>query len=280
LTQMFTSSLAKTQPEAVLRHRRFVTNAQAWSTPRDLIQREQARPTFWEMQELQATVEKMAGKAELTRADVCDLCDRLSCEGVEDLGRSLTRPDVFGSLIAPDERSVGGSRSNSKSRSVSKEAPATAPFSARTATGALGGGNDGSGGKRHPLESLVNPDATMATKDVVKYLVTLDWHRHDATTLGRRIEKLYNDARKADLAGNKKEQSLCQTAALRLEGAKDRHLDSKMAATGELLLGSARKPRADTFYQTLCRPLREMDEQTGRGCLRVSLQERSTSLGG
>merc|ERR1712146_23128 len=68
--------------------------------------------------------------------------------------------------------------------------------------------------------------------------------------------------------------NLCQTAALRLEGAKDRMLDSKVAAAAEIL-GSARKPRADVFHQTIMRPERKMDEQTGRRFLQVTLMDRS-----
>lgn len=246
LTRMFGSNAAPVAK--VVQHKLFATNAQAWSTPREYILREQPRPTAWEMPEMLQHIEKLAGKTELTRADVCDLCERLSQEGVEDMGRSLTKRDVFGSSFPMVDVADG---SGNKSR-------------------------------RHPLEALNDPEATMPTKDVGKYLLTLDWHRQEEATLGKRIHKLYDDAKHADLAGNKKEQTLCQMAALRLLGAKDRLRDCKTAAREESLQGSqsARKPRADFFQQSLFRPRRLMDELTGRNGLQITTEDRSTSLGG
>lgn len=134
--------------------------------------------------------------------------------------------------------------------------------------------------EKHPLGKLLDPESTMPIKDVAKYLVTLDWHRQDEPTLSRRIDKLYEDAKRADLAGDKKGQSQCQMLALRLEGAQTRSRDCQTGDKDVLLLGSARKPRSDFFKQSMLRPHRLMDELTGRNGLHTSRQDRSTSLGG
>lgn len=251
MTQMFASqapSASKT-----VQHKLFATNAQAWSTPREFLLQEQSRPTAWEMPKMLEDLESLAGKKDLTRADVWALCKRLSEEGIEDMGRSLTKCDVFGSCF-PAVAVDAGKRSGM---------PMTSS-------------------RKHPLEALNDPEATMPTKEVAKYLLSLDWHRHDESSLGRRIAKLYDDAKQADLAGNKKEQSLYQTSALRLGGVQDRLRDCQNAAKEEAMLGSqsARKPRADFFKQSLLRPHRLMDELTGRNGLHISAQDRSTSLGG
>jgi len=260
LTQMF-SSTSVAYP-AVLRHKRFTSNAQAWSSPREFIAREQPRPTAWEMGEMTKMVETIAGKDELTQSDVISLCKQLSQGGVHDMGRSLTRPDVFGALV-----------------------PASAMDGSRKASPTLNGNSGYSAtprvvdGKPHALQVLVDPEATMPTKEVAKYLMTLEWHRHDEATLGTRIEQLYVDAKRADLAGDKAQQSLLQTAALRLGGAQDRKKDFHSSAKQEVQL-SARKPRADVFQQSMIRPHRLMDELTGRNRLDVVKTDRSLLLGG
>jgi len=207
-------------------------------------------------------VETIAGKDELTQSDVISLCKQLSQGGVHDMGRSLTRPDVFGALV-----------------------PASAMDGSRKASPTLNGNSGYSAtprvvdGKPHALQVLVDPEATMPTKEVAKYLLTLEWHRHDEATLGTRIEQLYVDAKRADLAGNKEQQSLLQTAALRLGGAQDRKKDFHSSAKQEVQL-SARKPRADVFQQSMIRPHRLMDELTGRNRLDVVKTDRSLLLGG
>jgi hypothetical protein len=265
MAQMFTTTSSMRKPLDNMQHKQFVRNKQAWSTPRDnkclaagLILREQPRPTPWEVPEMLKTVEMVAGKQELTRADVTALCDRLSKEGLEDMGRSLTKPNVFSFLPdkIPGKQSMAGA-------AVRAQKVAQLPD-----------------GFQHPLEALSDPKATMPTSDVAKFLLTLDWQRQDEGTINKRIDKLYADAKHADIAGNKNDQSLCQMAALRLEGAKDRMLDSKLVATGELL-NSARRPRADVFYQTFLRPETKRDEETGRKFLQVSVKDRQAiSLGG
>jgi len=254
--QMFTSSADST---TVVRPRQHARNAQAWSTPREMVLREQPRQTAWEVSEMLLHIQKVAGKQELTRADVCSLCDTLSCEGMEDLGRSLTQPDVFSSLVPKKQRRT---TEDEEGLPPSGDAPPVAGIA------------------KHPLGKLLDPESTLPIKDIAKYLVTLDWHRQDGPTLSRRIDKLYEDAKRADLSGDKKGQSQCQMLALRLEGAQDRSRDCQMGEKDGLLLGSARKPRSDFFKQSMLRPHRLMDELTGRSTFRVSAQERHTGLGG
>jgi hypothetical protein len=254
LTQCFTSTL--TTAAKVVQHKQFATNKQAWSTPREFIAREKTRPTAWEKRELLEHVEKLAGKEELNRSDVQHLCNQLATEGVADMGRSLVKPDILDQLVVSGGQPIGIQKATTSSLAQQPVRP-------------------------NPLDPLKDPDATLPTKVVASYLVTMDWHRHNESKLSHRIAKLYDDAKRADLSGNKAEQSLCQTTALRLEGVKDRMKDHQsMIERDELLLGSARKPRADVFHQTFLRPQRLIDELTGRGGLQVSARDRCTSLGG
>mmetsp|Transcript_7883 Transcript_7883/g.12856 ORF Transcript_7883/g.12856 Transcript_7883/m.12856 type:complete len:508 (-) Transcript_7883:59-1582(-) len=263
-------------------HKTFHSNAQAWSTPRELMAREVPRQTAWEAVEMQEHVEMIAGKQDLTRADVIDLCGKLSQQGVEDYGRSLTRPDVFSALplsARNSTRPVTAETSEGKLPPTSargKEQP-------KATTKVAEGGKDiadakcADGKAAHPLQALQDPEASLPAKDVAKYLLTLDWHRHNSATLGKRITKLYETARHAELSGRSQEQTVLQTSALRLEGVRDRLADA--LAEKERTLGSARKSRVDFFKQSLLRPRRLEDELTGGMTLRVSAEDRSTTIG-
>lgn len=133
-------------------------------------------------------------------------------------------------------------------------------------------------GPNQPLEKLFqDPPSSIPVADVAKWLLSLEWPRSPDEELQRRIDKLYESARRAETSGDAETLAKCRNMALRLEGAitlkQDVGLSRKEGPKSTLKL------RNDFFPQMLLEPKKELDSATGRMGMKVSLQRRSTSIG-
>jgi len=234
-------------------------NREHWSDPRRKVDHELTRPTAWERMEMKPLIEKRSGKAQLTKVEVELLAEDLVSNGLEEVGRTLKAGNVFASAA----EDVGAPlQSSALSRSLK----------------ALNARHGEVQGDPHPLDKLLQDDAaTMPVGDVASWLLQLEWPRLDDDFLDRRIAKLYEDAQRAEFAGDMATLEKHRTAVMRLEGAKTRkhHVELNRKDTGKAL----QKARRDIFPQSLLKTQRQVDEATGRVVLKVSLNGRSTSFG-
>lgn len=217
---------------------------------------------------LRSYIQNLAGKDELNKAEVSTLAEKLATRDDGGFGRILGNPSVFRSLPTVDGRSHRGALERSSKRAVS----------------APGGDRSREKDDKHgvasnfPLAKLLdNPESTIPTKEVTEYLLSLEWPRPDNASLDKRIDKLYEDARRAEMSGDTKTVFACKNSALRLEGAKSKKVDVGIAVKEDSR--SSRKTRTDFFKQTFLRPVREVDDVTGRLMVKVSADNQTTRLG-
>lgn len=122
-----------------------------------------------------------------------------------------------------------------------------------------------------------SPEATVHIKDLAEYLLTLEWPRPADEVLDMKINKLHDDAKRAELARDNATLEACRNLSLRLEGAKTRKLDVGLVAREES--STPRKTRVDVFSQSLLRPHRLVDDLSGRRCVKVDADTRLTHFG-
>jgi len=219
-----------------------------WSSPAKIIEHELNIPTPWEKKEMEACIKKLAGKEELTKEDVTKLSSQLRKEGLEQVGRALSKADVFSPLPTP--RLI--STETKKQDGVSKLK------------------------KLHPLETLMlDPIATLPVKDVISYFLSLEWSRWSDSFLDERIAQHYHTAKIADLQGDAGLVITSRDAALRLEGVKTRKQHVGVAFVPEE--GIMRKSRSDVLTQSLIQPFRGYDE-FGKTVVQVAHGARSTKI--
>ncbi|CAE7441561.1 LRRC72 [Symbiodinium natans] len=237
----------------------FKANRDRWMDPRKKILHETLRPTPWECHEMRSFIESKA-KKELTKADVEALAKELGETGVEEVGRFLKSPAaVFEELAEQDEVEEG---MTALARSLKFHTESKGKVKAMP----------------HALDKLMqDASATMPVAEVITWLLKLDWPRFDDEHLERRIDKLFEDMRRAEFAGDKETVGKLQTHASRLEGAKT--LKHHVELNRKEILRSAPKARVDIFPQTFIRGKRQIDEATGRIVLKVGMDTRSTSMG-
>jgi len=269
LGQTFSEGIAKdTLPP---NSRIFHTNREHWSEPRLVgrdggtldprkkVEHERVRPTAWERHEMRSLIEKRADKAQLTRQDVEALAEDLATGGLEEVGRALKSSRIFDRSMWQDATSMNATslarslKTHSAKNGEALEDP-------------------------HPLESLLQDEsATIAVGELASYLLTLEWPRHDDDHLDMRIAKHYEDAQRAEFAGDMAAVAKHSQAAARLEGAKTlkQHVELNRKDTGQAL----QKARTDFFPQSFLRPQRQVDDATGRVVLKVLKDGRSTSMG-
>lgn len=262
--------------------RALQANMKRWSSAGNIVQHEMHNPTPWEKQWdnnnhqcMQAQVEQIAssllGKDELNKEDVAKLAQQLHEEGVEDFGRALRRPDVF----APVPQTPGESTTNfSKSRRRDE------------------GDSSKSVKKVNPLEALTNDaEATLPMKEVVAFLLCLEWSRLSHEALDRKIAEHNSKARLASLRatfgvnevkyGQEGDDEIflkCRDKVARLEGLKTRKSEVGLLAKPEG--GVLRRPRSDFFSQSFIKPKRGIDEATGRTMISVAQSGKHTRICG
>lgn len=237
----------------------FKNNRNHWSDPRKKVEHEMLRPTPWERNDMRAIIEKRASKPELTRSDVEQLAEDLATNGLEEVGRVLRSARVFHTSTWQDASATNMTslarslRIHSSRKGEALEEP-------------------------HPLQPLLHDSsATMPVKNVADFFLTLDWPRPHDDFLDSRIAKLYEDAQRAEFAGDLEASAKHRTAACKLEGAKTlkSHVELNRKDTGKALS----KARTDLFPQTLLKAQRQVDEATGRIVLKVTKEGRSSSMG-
>jgi hypothetical protein len=223
-----------------------------WSDPIKNIEHEMNTPTPWEKKEMEADIKQLAGKEELTKEDVVQLSSQLRDDGLEQVGRSLAKADVFAPLPTPRDSSTDW-KTRTKDSVVKPK-------------------------QLHPLETIMmDPAATMPVKDVIVYFLSLEWTRWSDSFLDDRIAQHYHSARIADLQGDADLVVTSRNAALRLEGVKTRKQRVGIAFVPEP--GIIRKSRSDVLTQSLLQPYRGFDE-SGKTVVQVSHAPRSTKMCG
>jgi hypothetical protein len=280
-TQVFSKGMSSDAWSADLipRCRNLRSNTEHWSSPSHIVKREMHTPAPWEKQwttsekghapckSLQAQVEELAGKEELNKQDVQNLTRQLCNEGIEDFGRALSRPNVFGPL----RDSLGESMRSRSKQLIEASSGKSEP---------------------HSLAPLMdNAEATMPTKEVVKFLLTLPWHRLSDQQLDERISKHNDQARLACLratfgvqevkygqAGDDQVFFKCRDKVARLEGLKTRKSEVNLLAKPEAPV--LRKSRSDFFSQSFIKPKRCIDEATGRTMVSVAQGSKHTRICG
>ncbi|CAE7308548.1 LRRC72 [Symbiodinium pilosum] len=238
----------------------FKANRDRWMDPRKKIVHETLRPTPWECHEMRGLIEERAGKKELTKEDVAALAKDLGQSGIEEVGRFLKSPAaVFEEVMEQDAVEAGMTalarslKFHTESKGKVKPVP-------------------------HPLDKLMqDASATLPVSEVITWLLRLDWPRFEDDLLDRRIEKLFEDIRRAEFAGDKETVGKLRTHASRLEGAKT--LKEHVELNRKEIVQAAPKARVDIFPQTFIRGKRQIDEATGRIVLKVGMDTRSTSMG-
>lgn len=232
-------------------------NRQLWADPSGRITRELAHPTPWEKSEMKPLIEKRAGKKELTRWEVLQLAEDLARDGVEEVGRVLGNPKIFN----PTDDEGSGTLGKGKSWTNVRAGALTQASSTK-----------------HPLEKIMlDNSASIPVSQVANWLLTLEWPRPDDNTLDMRIEKLYERAKRAEFAGDAATTASCRNAATRLEGAKTRKQEICLRPKDPPKSGD--KPRVDVFKQSFLRPVREVDESTGRSGVKAVPEARTRTLG-
>jgi len=238
---------------------KFKANQNHWSDPRKKVEHESLKPTPWERNDMRAIIEKRASKPELTRSDVEQLAEDLASNGIEEVGRVLGSAKIFHSSTWQDASATNMSslarslRIHSSRKGEALEEP-------------------------HPLQPLLQDSSgTMPVSDVTNFFLNLEWPRPQDDFLDSRIAKLYEDAQRAEFAGDLEASARHRTAACKLEGAKTlkSHVELNKKDTGKALS----KARTDLFPQSLMRPQRKVDEATGRIILQITKEGRSTSIG-
>lgn len=242
----------------------FLGKQHHWSDPHKKVEHEILKPTPWERNDMRAIIAERAAKIsedakELTRSQVEQLAEDLASNGIEEVGRILRSSKVFHSSTWQDPAATNMSslarslRLQSARRGESLEEP-------------------------HPLQPLLEDSSqTMPVVKVTDFLVNLEWPRFQDDFLDSRIAKLYEDAQRAEFAGDLEASARHRTAACKLEGAKTlkSHVELNKKDTGKALA----KARTDLFPQSLMRPQRKVDEATGRIILQITKEARSTSMG-
>jgi len=237
----------------------FINQRNHWSDPRKKVEHEMLRPTPWERNDMKAVIEKRAGKPELTRSDVEQLAKDLATNGIEEVGRILSSARVFDTSTWQD-----ASATNMTSLARSLRLHSTRKGEALE--------------EPHPLQPLLqDSSAAMPVSEVANFFLTLEWPRPHDDVLDSRIAKLYEDAQRAEFAGDLEASAKHRTAACKLEGAKTlkSHVELNRKDTGKALS----KCRTDLFPQSLLRAQRQVDEATGRIVLTVTREGRSSSMG-
>mmetsp|Transcript_36606 Transcript_36606/g.85842 ORF Transcript_36606/g.85842 Transcript_36606/m.85842 type:complete len:468 (+) Transcript_36606:115-1518(+) len=237
----------------------FKANRDRWMDPRKKVLHETLRPTPWECHEMRGFILARA-KKELTRADVEALAKELAETGIEEVGRFLKSPEaVFEELVEQDAVEAG---MTALARSLKFHTESKGKVK----------------GTPHPLDKLMqDASATMPPAEVITWLLKLDWPRFDDELLDRRIDKLFEDMRRAEFAGDTETVGKLRTHASRLEGTKT--LKDHVELNRKETVQAAPKTRADVFPQTFIRAKRQIDEATGRIVLKVGMDTRSTSMG-
>jgi len=144
--------------------------------------------------------------------------------------------------------------------------------------------------KPHPLESLIaNPEATVPTKEVAAFLVSLEWIRMSDDQLDSMIQQHNEHARLACLRatfgvkdvkygehGDEQTFFRCRDKVARLEGLKTRKSEVSLGPKPDG--GILRKSRSDVFSQSFIKATRGMDEATGRTMTHVARASSHTSM--
>lgn len=252
ISKSFTTHFALDAPHRGPLNKATLAIREKWSSPVKIIEHELNVPTPWEKRDMEVCIKQLAGKEELTKDDVTKLSSLLRDEGLEQVGRMLSKPDVFAPLPTP--------RQSSTDWMTKKQEGVARPK------------------KLHPLETLMlDPNATMPAKDVIAYLLSLEWARWSDGFLDDRIAQHYHNARMADLQGDKDLVITSRNAALRLEGVKTRKQGVGVKFVPEA--GVIKKSRSDVLTQSLLQPSRGCDE-FGKTIVQVAHGARSTKICG
>lgn len=143
-----------------------------------------------------------------------------------------------------------------------------------------------------PLEKMLeNANGSAATGDVANWLLTLEWPRPDHADNDLRVAKAYDEARRAEAAGDADTLAASRNTVLRLtrghsyvgppvggEGlgkAPGPGTVPEAAKSGSV----APKARGDVFKQTFLRPSRGIHGSTGRMAVSAAHEMRSTAMG-
>jgi len=256
----------------------FQENKEHWASSQHLVRAELNHPTPWERNDrhhfgdlgslgkgkgsaggekedgMRSYIKRVAGKEEMNKADVTRLTMLLSSSDEGGFGRVLGVKQVF--ELPP----ITGGTARTRRSQVTAGTAEVQPLAA--------------GG---PLAKLIDdPDSTISVTEVADWLLTLEWPRPDDDILDRRIDKLYEDAKRGELSGDQKVVSSCQNQALRLEGAKSKKAEVDLGVSENAR--AFHRSRADVFKQTFLRPVREVDDSTGRLMVKVSPATQTTRL--
>jgi len=251
-SKLFTTHLHMSTPFP--RCKAALANNDKWACPLNIIEHEQSKPSPYEKDDMRPCIKELAGKDELTKEDVVELARQLHEEGIEQVGRVLRNCDVF----APLPKSPGESNTEWMTpKKKDKQAIVN----------------------RHPLEPLVNdPEATMPIKDIIAYLVSLDWSRWDDKTLDERIAQHHKAALEAQSSGDEATLVQSRNAMMRLEGVKTRKQEVSLVAKPNA--GVLRKTRSDVFDQSFLHATKGVDETTGKTKIFVAKLGSTTKICG
>lgn len=242
-------------------------NIERWTDPRVRVQRGLSQPSPWEKLEMLACIEKLADKEEpLSRVDVTALCAQLAKDGIPEVGRFLGNPPVFASFGHADD-------------------PASASEDGRQLDSRPSNGNSQKGGVRETPQGVTSgienlfptTESTACVQEVAECLLKLEWPLMGDEALDEKINKLQENLNRAELAGDAETSATCRNAIMRLEGVRTRKHDVGLVTRAEG--GPLRKTRMDVFSNSLLRPRRAIDEQTGKMGIKVSMHGCSTHLG-
>mmetsp|Transcript_33819 Transcript_33819/g.79028 ORF Transcript_33819/g.79028 Transcript_33819/m.79028 type:complete len:492 (-) Transcript_33819:42-1517(-) len=249
----------------------FKSNMERWSHPSVRVNRELNQPTPWERGEMAKHIKEMAGKDTVTQADITSLATRLCSEGLRHCGRRLAKPPVFNNTM----------RKEAPQPSLAPPPAAAAtqrpPSNQGSKPGAKGGAPTLQKVDTSALEAFMrDPDATCPIGLVADWLTSLEWPRPQDEALNDDITRLYDDSRRAELAGRTEDPWPTLHTALRLEGAKTLRNEVSLGP----LASSIRRtqPRVDSFHQSMLVPRRQVDEATGRLEVRVSHRKQATQI--
>lgn len=196
----------------------FQDNKKRWEKPESRLERELTEPTSWEKNEMRLLIKRIAGKGDLNRKDVEELAIRLCEQGIEEVGRRLGNPSVF----AP------GDHQDSQRSSVDRCSMDTPP------------------------KSLTDdPEALLPVALVTEWLLMLPWPRFDDSVLDVKIERLYDEMKRAELSGDTGSAGVHRHKALMLEGVKTLGHQVNLRPKNQHAVTSW---RGDTFPQTFLRP--------------------------
>lgn len=242
------------------------------SDPRGRVARERTVPTVWERSRMKRQILKMAGKEDLTRADVAQLAQALASDGTEQVGDELRVQEDKLTMVSEVGRVLD--------------------------SGALAKAY----GKIDTLEKFFDgPEAAAPVGQVADWLLSLEWPRADDSALEARMQQhavnyKWSQLAKDDEALTKlyKETLKAAPEALRLEGVRSSKQElvvasessaapsagSRSASMTKIRDWPVLKHRSDVFHQSFFHPARVVHERTGKLTVKVSARMRSTSMGG